>query len=482
VSVEGVPLHAASSSNGLFMTKLLRILTGVHAGAELRLSAGIHRIGADDDADIRISDWRGDDVSLVVDASGVVSARRMRPVVVLAEGEPCSEPLSDADTGAHNSTRTHANEGNKGEQGARHAAQNDDEPGTVILLEFVPMQFGDTVICIGSDDAAWPSDLELLSTLLVKPDQTRRAAERSRRRKMTGVVSACAMLGAVLVIGSVMLTTAVSRAALPRDAGDLAQRVNLELAAAHMKELHAQVRGSTVTVSGMVATADEDTQVRKMLMRISPDRIVRHYDIAQNDVRNIADSLAMQGLKVTYAGRGVFEISGKAANPRDVEAAVARMRHDLSDNVKSVRVSVAQAEDALPSAPSFSFLMSSDDVRYGQTPDGVKHIYTVPEDPASSTATATATATATNGLAGSSANGAANLAANSANSFDTSATDIAGEAPGVHSLTPAPADSPGLVRSGAARGVMQPVEDIPATPPSPATRSANTTAYLPLPK
>ncbi|WP_027210516.1 secretion protein [Burkholderia sp. WSM2232] len=488
------------------MTKLLRILTGVHAGAELRLSAGIHRIGADDDADIRISDWRGDDVSLVVDASGVVSARRMQPVVALAEGDPDTAPKTVPDTDAHSSTRIRANEGHDGEQGARHAAQSDEEPGTVILLEFVPMQFGDTVICIGSDDAAWPSDLDLLSTLLVKPDQTRRAAERSRRRKMTGVVSACAMLGAVLVIGSVMLTTAVSRAALPRDAGDLAQRVNLELAAAHMKELHAHVRGSTVTVSGMVATADEDTQVRKMLMRISPDRIVRHYDIAQNDVRNIADSLAMQGLKVTYAGRGVFEISGKAANPRDVEAAVARMRHDLSDNVKNVRVNVAQAEDALPSAPSFSFLMASDDVRYGQTPDGVKHIYTVPEDPASSAAIAAAA----NGLAGSSANGAANyaasnasnnaannaansapnnaangaanLAANSAATPDTSATDSAGEGPGVHSLTPAPSDGLGLVRSGAARGVMQPVEDIPATPPSPATRAANTTAYLPLPK
>jgi|GEM_PF-1054494 len=470
------------------MTKLLRILTGVHAGAELRLSAGIHRIGADDDADIRISDWRGDDVSLFVDASGVVSARRILPVDALAQGEPGIDRAPDPDTGANSSTRIHADRDNDGEQGARHAAQNDDEPGTVILLDFVPMQFGDTVICIGSDDAAWPSDLDLLSTLLVKPDQTRRAAERSRRRKMTGVVSACAMLGAVLVIGSVMLTTAVSRAALPRDAGDLAQRVNLELAAAHMRELHAQVRGSTVTVSGMVATADEDTQVRKMLMRISPDRIVRHYDIAQNDVRNIADSLAMQGLKVTYAGRGVFEISGKAANPHDVEAAVARMRHDLSDNVKNVRVSVAQAEDALPSALSFSFLMSSDDVRYGQTPDGVKHIYTVPEDPASSAAVAanglagTSASGAANNAANITANGAANLAANSAATPDTSAADSTGQAPGVHSMTPAPADGPGLVRSGAARGVMQPVEDIPATRPSPATRSANTTAYLPLPK
>jgi type III secretion protein D len=261
------------------------------------------------------------------------------------------------------------------------------------------------------------------------------------------------------VIGSVMLTTAVSRAALPRDAGDLAQRVNLELAAAHMKELHAQVRGATVMVSGMVATPDEDTQVRKMLMRISPNGIVRHYDIAQNDVRNIADSLAMQGLKVVYTGRGNFEISGKAANPRDVESAVARMRHDLSDNVKDVRVRVAQADDALPSAPSFSFLMSSDDVRYGQTPDGVKHIYTLPEEPASSAA-----------AAGNDAGNDASDAQKNASSDETSANN-----------------GPAIIASGAARGVMQPVEDIPATPPSPAPRAANKTAanktaYLPLPK
>jgi type III secretion protein D len=447
VSVEGVPLRAASSLNGLSMTKLLRILTGVHAGAELRLGTGAHRIGADDDADIRISDWHGDDVLLIVDASGVVSARRMMEVMA---GDFAAQS---------NESSSINNESNDGTQGAFPTLQDEDEPGTVILLEFVPMQFGDTVVCIGSDDAAWPSDLDLLSTLLVKPDETRRAAERSRRRRMTGIVSACAMLGAVLVIGSVMLTTAVSRAALPRDAGDLAQRVNLELAAAHMKELHAQVRGATVMVSGMVATPDEDTQVRKMLMRISPNGIVRHYDIAQNDVRNIADSLAMQGLKVVYTGRGNFEISGKAANPRDVESAVARMRHDLSDNVKDVRVRVAQADDALPSAPSFSFLMSSDDVRYGQTPDGVKHIYTLPEEPASSAA-----------AAGNDAGNDASDAQKNASSDETSANN-----------------GPAIIASGAARGVMQPVEDIPATPPSPAPRAANKTAanktaYLPLPK
>ncbi|MBP0633417.1 MULTISPECIES: secretion protein [unclassified Cupriavidus] len=403
------------------MTKLLRILTGVHAGADLRLSVGVHRIGADDDADIHISDWSGGDVSLVVDSGGVVSACRLHPFAAAADGVAAM------------------NESSHSAQGVTLASQTDDEPGTVILLDFVPMQFGEIVICIGLDDAAWPSDLELLSTLLVKPDETQGAAERSRRRRTTYIVSACAMLGAVLVIGLVMLTTVFSHAALPRSAVDLAQRVNRELAAHNMKEVHAEVHGSTVTVSGMVATADEDTQLRKMLMRISPDRIVRHYDVAQRDVSSMADSIAMQGLRVVYTGRGTFEISGSVVNPHDVESAVARIRHDLSDNVKDVRLRVAQAEDALTPAPPFSFLMSSDDIRYGQTPDGVKHIYTLQEN-------APAVA-ARNGPADGNAKG------------KPSATGSVDEVP------------------AAARGVVQTVEDIPAS-----QRAANSTAYLSLPK
>jgi type III secretion protein D len=98
-------------------------------------------------------------------------------------------------------------------------------------------------------------------------------------------------------------------------------------------------------------------------------------------------------------------------------------------------------------------------VRYGQTPDGVKHIYTLPEEPASSAA-----------AAGNDAGNDASDAQKNASSDETSANN-----------------GPAIIASGAARGVMQPVEDIPATPPSPAPRAANKTAanktaYLPLPK
>ncbi|RKF31432.1 secretion protein [Paraburkholderia fungorum] len=407
------------------MMKLLRILTGVHAGAELRLTAGAHRIGADDDADIRISDWRGADMLLTVDDSGMVSARSVTPgletvqsdELALSSGGGGGEAADVAESEVH--------------EHATMERLDVPDTSTVLLVDYVPMQFGDTVICIGWPDTAWPSDLDLLSTLLIKPAQARREAERSRQRKLVGIVLGCAMLGAVIVIGSVLMTTIVSRAALPHDAGDLAQRVNTALAAAHMNELHAQALGSSVAVSGMVASPEDDTAVRKLLARVSSTPVLRHYDIAQNDTRNIEDSLGMQGVHVAYAGHGAFDITGKAANPSDVDTALARIRRDLSDNVKTLRMRVVQSNEGAPLPPSFSELMSSDDVRYAETPDGVKHIYAMPETPASSAA------------------GAAGAAGD----------DTLASADGASDALPA------TVKSGAAAGVMQPVGDSgPATP------------------
>lgn len=409
------------------MMKLLRILTGVHAGAELRLSAGAHRIGADDDADIRISDWRGPDLVLTVDDSGVVSARSVTPEPATVAAE---ELALSADGGeAADTSRTQA------DSSAAADASAAPDTSTVLLVDYVPMQFGDTVICIGWPDSAWPSDLDLLSTLLIKPAQARREAERTRQRKLVGIVLGCAMLGAVIVIGSILMTTMVSRAALPHDAGALAQKVNTALAAAHMNELHAQALGSSVTVTGMVATADDDATVRKLLARVSSAPVLRHYDIAQNDTRNIEDSLGMQGVHVVYTGHGAFDVTGKTARPADVEAALTRLRRDLSDNVKALHMRVVQSEEGAPLPPSFSELMSSDGVRYAETPDGVKHIYVTPETPASAAADA--------------AGG------------DTLA-----------SADPAAAQQSATVNSGAATGVMQPVDG-----PAP----ASATAFVPSP-
>ncbi|ASL45430.1 hypothetical protein bAD24_I18320 [Burkholderia sp. AD24] len=337
--------------------KLLRILTGVHAGAQLQLTPGTHRVGADDDADIRLTDWRGADALLHVDASGVVSAQRVAHAAAVsaaqtADGQP-NAPLA-------------------GEE-------------VVLLVDFVPMQFDDMILCIGADDAAWPSDLDLLSMLLARPAEARFAAERKKRRRYVGAVAACFVLGIVIVAGSLLTTTQMSRAALPRNADDRAQRVSEALAAAHLSGLQAHAVGSTVVVTGMVTSPADDDAVRTLLARISPGGMARNYDVAQNDARSIEDSLGVAGAHVRYLGDGNFAVTGAVSSRADLDAALARVRADLDPNVKNIVVQVAEngnvaAGSAAPA--SYSEMISSDDVRYAQTPDGVKHIYAV-DPPAS---------------------------------------------------------------------------------------------------
>ncbi|MGF6768153.1 type III secretion protein D [Paraburkholderia sp. GAS199] len=334
--------------------KLLRILTGVHAGAQLQLTPGAHRIGADDDADIRLTDWRGTDALLRVDASGVVSAQRVAAAAAVDSGSQIDAAPEVAEE-------------------------------VVLLVDFVPMQFDETILCVGPDDAAWPSDLDLLSMLLTRPAEARFAAERKKRGRYIGAVIACFVLGIVIVAGSLLTTTQMSRAALPRNADDRAQRVTEALAAAHVSGLQTHAVGSTVVVSGMVTSPADDDAVRTLLARISTSGISRNYDVAQNDARSIEDSLGIAGAHVRYLGNGEFAVTGAVSNRSDLEAALARVRADLDSNVRNIAVDVAENTNVGAGGPapaSYSEMISSDDVRYAQTPDGVKHIYAI-DPPAS---------------------------------------------------------------------------------------------------
>lgn len=467
------------------MTKLLRILTGMHAGAELRLGEGVYRVSADDDADIRISDWRGEDVQLAVDATGVVTARSIvrEPELATSEG---AGGVPNAPEGGQRAAAA---------SGAAPETEPLPDPGTVFLIDFVPMQFGDTVLCVGPADVVWPTDLELLSTLLAKPEEeVRSRTESSSRRKLVGIVLGCSMLGAIIVIGSVLITMAVSRAA-PHDPANIAQRVNEELASAHMRELHARVQGSRVVVTGIVPTADDDVTVRNLLARLAPNAVVRQYDVAQIDVRNLEESLDTPGLQVKYAGRGVFDIEGAVPNPRDIDARLTRMRHDLSPNIKQLRVQVTQSEDHMPGPEAFSELMNADGVRYAQTPDGVKHIFVSPGDDDASAVQAENADGASAAVAAASGTATASApVAVASNAAGISGGEGASSTAAATSATPAPAS--GSVAAGAAGLAVAsaaPLAPIAATGSArasgaatheakPVQMAAPKPAYLPLPR
>lgn len=315
--------------------KILRVLTGVHVGASLELTPGSHRIGSDEEADVYLSDWQGPDAALEVSSAELISISR---------GDPDSEQAE-----------------------------------AVLLADFVPMQFDDLVLCIGPSDVAWPPDVDLLSTLLATPVKSQLASlrDQQRRRHKRIAVAACALLGCLVVAGALIGTTQLSRAAFPPSADERTVRVAQALAAAHVSGLHVQALGSSVVVTGIVATPNDDSAVRALLARVAPEGVERRYDVAQDDVRSLQDSIGIAGVHVSYGGNGRFLISGKVADMAQLRAAVVRVHSDMDANVKAL---VIQAEQiAAPDAPpaTYSEMVASDDVRYAETPDGVKHIFAV---------------------------------------------------------------------------------------------------------
>jgi type III secretion protein D len=328
--------------------KSLRILTGVHAGAQVSLTAGTYRIGVDEAADIRLTDWVGPDAQLDLNEAGLANIWRV------------TEP----------------------------GEQDQLSSGVVILLtDFVPMQFDELVVCIGPEGEVWPSDVDLLSTLLASPVKHELASVRQqqKRRRKTAAIAGLALLGGIIVAGVLLGTMQLSKAAYPRDPADRARQIELALSQAHYTDLHVQISGSAVVVSGLVSTPADDIAVRTLLQRVAPFGVERRYDDAQLDARSIEDSISIDGIHTEYIGKGKFAITGEVAAEGQLESALARVRSDLSPNIKQIIVRATQTAHAAPEdSQKYSEMVSSDNVEYVETPDGVKHIYAF--DPAPSNA------------------------------------------------------------------------------------------------
>lgn len=319
--------------------KLLRILTGLHAGVEIALDAGEHRIGAGDDAEIRITGWRDGDLLLSIDAQGVTRARRAAGM----------QPETAAD-------------------------RFDADGSPLLMLDFVPVPFGETALCVGPEQGAWPSDLELLATLWAPPPGAD-AARRGAQRKL----AACAAAGGALVAGllamGAMLASAHPSAPPAVETVDaLASRLGGELKRAGYAELHAAPRGAMVAVSGMVATSADDLAARRLLERLAAHRVERRYDVAQDDAQSIGESLGVSGATVAYAGQGRFRVSGVVPDLSRLRAAVERVRADVGPNVRGIEVDARQSGEA-PVPVAYSGMLEIGDVRYIETPDGVKHVF-----------------------------------------------------------------------------------------------------------
>ncbi|MFM0733743.1 secretion protein SctD [Paraburkholderia sediminicola] len=344
--------------------KALRVLTGIHAGAQIRLTVGSYRLGGAEDADICISDWQVGELVLTLGEDGV----------------------------------------------ARLCLDGGEE---VLVPDFVAVPYGDVVFCVGPDDVAWPRDLDLLAPLWrtaepdapaaqatqteehahaqrqeqeaapqLKPELTDREARlplrplpRAKALRTAGFALACTVLIVALSTAGVLMAGSQStEAANVKFDPDATARLLAEaLHRAGLNELTVKPRGGQVIVRGIVRTADDSDSARRLMDQLARGKALREYDVAQQDAVNIQQSLGDTGAHVEYKGKGVFLVSGTVPSMKKFHALLANVKPDLDANIRRLDVDVKEARSTIPDA-RYSEVVSVGGLRYIETPDGTKHL------------------------------------------------------------------------------------------------------------
>jgi type III secretion protein D len=309
--------------------KQLRILTGRHAGARLRLTRNECTLGNADDLDVQITDWKG------------------RPVVLAMEE-------------GSNVVRISAMSG----QGAAGA-------GRVTELEnLVPRRFDDIVLCIGpEDDRAWPSDVDLLKRMLKRPRRRQESAgHRLRTTAVAGGIACTLMLAGF----GVVLTDSTQQAHASVPVTPLHVQVAAALARDGLGALRVREAEGKVIVEGLVKSTSDLALARQTLRRFDEGRILHKYAAASSIAQSISDALADPALRVSYRGGGVFLIEGGVVDVDRLRTSASRIAGDIGPLVQ--RIDVAVAELPPPQRVHVNAMLVTDELKYVQTRDGTKHL------------------------------------------------------------------------------------------------------------
>ena len=340
--------------------KQLRILTGLHAGVQLRLTRRQYRIASDEDADLQISDWAHAPLILMFEEEG-------------SDVSPTLHLIADDGTPA----RTTA--------------------GTLGLLEdFLPRRFGDIVLCAGPDTSAastdasgavaWPSDMALMDALMrpvarikaaaaagADAANAAKAAHAGAPRgkaaiglKLSALVAVAAMVAA---LASVLSTQTAASTAPPVSP---MEQVTRALQQAGIDGLVVRRVDRRLVVEGLLPGSAEMARARAALQPFGEGQLLHRYASAADIVRQIGDALNRPGVRVVHRGQGVFAVEGQAADPAELQDEVRRIAADIGPLVRRVDVAV---EQTLPTARvRVGSMLAGDGLQYVQTADGTKHL------------------------------------------------------------------------------------------------------------
>ncbi|MCC4632097.1 HrpD5 family protein [Xanthomonas dyei] len=314
------------------MTMQLRILTGIHAGARLDLQPGSYTLGADSQAEIRIEDWPGCSLIIEVDADG-------------------------------------------------QAHYRSDALPTAPFVGLHPVRFGPLVLCIGDAAAEWPDDVALLERLLspvAAPDAP--PPRKSRRTAMRAVVGAMLALAAAALLPSLLPAFLSDAAPTPSQDNQLHQVASV-LKRLGLREARVEQVGTHVRVEGLVPSSADAARLRAQLHRYQHAATV---DVVVVDevLATLRDTLADRDLSVRYDGQGVFSIAGSSDNAERAIGRIADLRSDLGPEIRKLHVDITQQDPSVKPPSNYDAALLVEGLNYVETPDGTKHLTSLPQQAA----------------------------------------------------------------------------------------------------
>jgi type III secretion protein D len=318
--------------------KVLRILTGVHAGARLALSEGRWRVLC---LDPTSESWQNDEIALMDWHCEPLNLRVGPAGCVCLDAEGIEHPWVD----------------------------------------FELRCFGDVVLCVGEDHAIWPSDATLLASLpLLSPMMSvpaslpiigsgSMALQLLLRNVLVVAVVGMLLLPMVWVVFGPKNIQAAQTSATDAKAASLLTKLTHALQAEKLEGLEVRFAQGRFHIEGLVDDVLQDALARKTLQPFDRLLLVSAWQTASQLSDTMTTALNEPGVQVRHEGGGHFVAEGHAVQPDDVRVKVAKLKNDFSSSVRSLKVKVLIKARVQPKVAA---MLEAGDLSYAVRPDGSK--------------------------------------------------------------------------------------------------------------
>lgn len=195
-----------------------------------------------------------------------------------------------------------------------------------------------------------------------------------------------AVVGAMLALVAAALLPSLLPVSHLHAAASKSQNHQLNQVASTLKQLglrEARVEqvGSRVRVEGLVTSSADAARLRAQLHwyqhAVTVDVVVVDEVLA-----TLRDTLADRDLSVRYDGQGVFSIAGSSDNAERAIRRIADLRSDLGPEIRKLHVDIAQQDPSVKPPVNYDAALLVEGLNYVETPDGTKHLTSLPQQAA----------------------------------------------------------------------------------------------------